>query len=580
MSSQRVELGDLRAGVAACRRHFIAGGIFSAILNVLYLAPTLYMLEVYDRVVPTRGVTTLILLSLVFLFAVATLSGLDAIRARLLVRASLRIDRIAAPRVIEALLARNDGVRTSQALRDFDLIRGALSGPGVLALFDAPWTPIYIVVCFLIHPLLGALALGGGLSLLVVAGLNERMTAGPIRGASEASSRAYSSLDQSAAQGGVVRALGMRRALVVRHLLERRRSSQMTAAANFAGTGYLTLTKFLRLLLQSLALGLGAYLAVEQKISAGSIFAASLLVTRSLGPIEQVVAAWRTFVQARAAWRNVNDLLASSPPDAPRTRLSTPSSRLAVEDLSVASPKKDRLLVQGVSFKLEPGEALAIVGPSGAGKSTLVRAIAGASPIQSGTVRFDGGSAEDWDSEHLSRHVGYAPQEPALFSGTIKENICRFSTLLEGRSDDLDAEAIAAANASGAHGFILRMEGAYDTMLGPFGAGLSAGQAQRLSLARALFRTPKVVIMDEPNAHLDAMGEADLLRTIEDLKARGVTVIVVAHRTGILAAMDKLLVMNDGRAAAFGPKDAVIKQMAITRNASPAELRRPDIVDA
>ncbi len=567
MPDPGVQVGSpLQIAVRACRTHFMSAAIFSALLNILYLAPTIYMLQVYDRVVPTRGVFTLLFMTLIFAFAVATLSGLDFVRSRLLVRASLRLDRLLAPPILKALIGRIDSTRSSQALREFDTLRGTLTGAGVLALFDAPWSPIYIIVCFMIHPALGGLALFGSLALLAIAFLNERAIKAPLQQATEASSKSYQSLDQSTSAGGVVRALGMGDALVVRHMRDRQYASHLSAEANYASGGFLVATKFTRLLLQSVALGLGAFLAIEQKISPGAIFAASLLVTRAMAPVEQAVGAWRNVVQARAAWKSVHDLLAGAPMEDNRTLLPPPTGHLALENVSVLNPKRDRILVRDVTFSLQPGEVLGVVGPSGAGKSTLVRAIVGAIPVANGAVRFDGADASDWNTDQLARYVGYAPQEPTLFAGTVKDNIARFQTHLVDDKSALDDAVIRAAIVCGAHEFILRLPDAYDTQIGFGGLGLSAGQAQRIALARAMFGGPRFVVMDEPNAHLDAMGEADLIEAITNLKAEGVTLIIVAHRTGVISAADKMMVMREGRIEAFGPRDELLKL---------AENRRP-----
>ncbi len=563
MSTDQAVRNPLMAAVQACKRHFFAAAGFSFLLNMLYLAPTLYMLQVYDRVVPTRGVMTLVFLTVVFVFAVVTLSSLDFVRARLLVRASTRLDRQLAPRILSALFQRTDGtVRSAQALREFDMLRQNLTGIGVLALFDAPWTPIYIAICFLVHPALGALALFGSLTLLFLAFLNERATKAPLQRANEAAGRAYTSIDFSANAGGVLRALGMRRAMVERHVKERYLSSHLTAEANFSANTYLTFTKFTRLTLQSVSLGLGAYLAIEQKISAGAIFAASLLVTRALAPIEQVLGAWKGVVQSRGAYNSLKELFAKAGTDEPKTRLPQLEGHLRLERISVVSPARDRLILSDVNFQLEAGEALGVVGPSGAGKSTLVRVIAGALRPEQGAVRYDGADAKDWDEEQLAQYVGYVPQEPTLFAGTVKDNIARFQGQLAMEQEALDAAVVRAAQACGAHELILRLPKGYDTQLGYGGAGLSAGQAQRIALARAFFGDPTVLILDEPNAHLDSAGEADLLDALVQCKKRGVTVLIVAHRTSILVAVDKLLFLRDGRVEMMGPRDEVTQRLS------------------
>ena len=562
MSADQVR-NPLVAAFQACKRHFVGAFFFSFLLNMLYLAPTLYMLQVYDRVVPTRGVMTLVFLTCIFVFAVVTLSSLDFVRARLLVRASTRLDKQLAPRILSALFQRTDGtVRSAQALREFDSLRQNMTGIGILALFDAPWTPIYIAICFLVHPALGTLALFGSLTLLFLAFLNERATKAPLQRANEAAGRAYTSIDFSANAGGVLRALGMRRAMVERHVKERYLSSHLMAEANFSANTFLTFTKFTRLTLQSVSLGLGAYLAIEQKISAGAIFAASLLVTRALAPIEQVLGAWKGVIQSRGAYNSLKDLFAKAGSDDTRTRLPQLEGHLRLERISVVSPSRDRLILSDVNMQLEAGEALGIVGPSGAGKSTLVRVIAGAVRPEQGAVRYDGADAKDWDEEQLAQYVGYVPQEPNLFAGTVKENIARFQGHLAADQTAMDAAVVRAAQACGAHELILRLPKGYDTMLGYGGAGLSAGQAQRIALARAFYGDPSVLILDEPNAHLDSAGEADLLDALVQCKKRGVTVLIVAHRTSILVAVDKLLFLRDGRVEMMGPRDEVTQRLS------------------
>ena len=560
----------LRQAFRACRRHFIGAAVFSALLNLLYLSPTIYMLQVYDRVVPTQGQVTLLFLTLVFTFAVATLSMLDFVRTRLLVRASARLDRKLAPQVINALLSQpnGSGPRSSTALREFDTLRSTMTGVGVLALFDAPWTPIYILVCFAIHWSLGFLAMGGSAILLGLTFLNEKSTKPRLQQANEASSRLYASVDASAASGGVLRALGMRRAMVSRHLEEREESTTLSSQASFAGGGYLTLTKFVRLLLQSMALGLGAFLAIKQQISPGSIFAASLLVTRALAPIEQVMGGWKSMVQARVAFRGLQDLFAKS--DHTRTATALPSLRgaLQLEQVTALTPQRERVVLSGVSFRLRPGEHLGVIGPSGAGKSTLLKLMAGAMKPMQGAIRFDGADAKDWNEEQLASHIGYVPQDPTLLKGTVKENISRFRTHLGGDIAVIDEEAVRAAKACGAHEMILRLPNGYDTELTWGGAGLSAGQAQKIALARAFFGRPSVIILDEPNAHLDADGETDLLEALARLKQEQVTVVIVAHRTGVLNGVDSLLILRDGRIEAIGPREDITQRLAVQRAAA------------
>lgn len=551
------------AAVAACRRYFVNAAIFSAFLNVLYLAPTLYMLQVYDRVVPTRGVVTLVMLTLIFVAAVATIALLDLVRTRLLVRASARLDRMLSASILEALLHTSvgtNGARTSAVLREFDVFRQTMTGIGVLALFDAPWAPIYIAVCFLIHPALGAMALVGAIVLAGLSWLNERATSEPTKEANTRAQLAYAGIDTSLGSAGVISALGMRQAVMHRHLRDRLESTAIVGQANFKSAGYASFVKAIRLLLQSLALGLGALLAIEQQISAGAIFAASLLISRALQPIELINGAWKNLIQSRAAYKQIIDLFERRGDVRNPTALPTPTGALSVEGLGVAAPGGERLLIGNVTFALAAGEMLGVVGPSGAGKSTLVKAMVGVLPIAQGAVRLDGADLRTWSQEQLGTAIGYVPQEPVLFRGTIKENIARFRTELVDPSS-VDEEVIRASQACGAHDFIVRLPKGYDTELAWNGGGLSVGQAQRVTLARALFGNPSIVILDEPNASLDADGEMKLSQALTDLRAQGVTLVVIAHRAGILANADKLLVMRNGTVQNFGERDVVLGQL-------------------
>ncbi|WP_158914668.1 type I secretion system permease/ATPase [Caulobacter sp. S45] len=554
---------SLKGALRACRSHLVFAGLFSALLNILYLAPTLYMLQVYDRVIPTRGVATLAFLTVILLFSLATLTLLDLVRSRLLVRASAKLDHVLAAPVIRATLRSVEGgERSSRALRDFDTLRATLTGAGIIALFDAPWTPVYILVCFMLHWVLGCLAIAGSVIVIGLTLLNERATKARLQTANDAASRAYFSHEQSVAASDVVRALGMREAITQRHLDDRFTSISLQAEASFAAGGYMAATRFFRLALQSLALGVGAYLAVERQLSGGAIFAASLLIGRALSPIEQVLGAWKGIVSARGAYKALDILLDRVGALGRKTRLPTPRALLEVEQVTVLDAARTAPILSGASFIVLPGEIVGVVGPSGAGKSTLMRVLAGAQSPDRGHVRIDGADMSDWDQEQLGRHIGFLPQDSNLFQGTVRENIARFRGYLETDQDALDAMVVAAAESCGAHQMILRLPEGYETMLGAAGRGLSAGQLQRIALARALFDEPRVVILDEPNSHMDAEGEMLLGQTLARLKAKGVTVFVVAHRAGILGGVDKLMIIRGGQVAAFGPREQVMNDLA------------------
>jgi ATP-binding cassette subfamily C protein len=552
--------------LAACRAHLVHAAVFSALLNLLYLAPSLYMLQVYDRVVPTRGVATLAMLTLIFLAAVATLGMLDLLRSRLLIRASARLDRLLGGPLIGTLIqAPNAQGQGGVLLREFDTLRQTITGLGMIALFDAPWSPIYMAVCFLLHPALGALAVACSAVLLLLTFLNERGTKALVQDASAAQQHGYQMVEASLAAAGVVRALGMQAGLVRLHLRDRQVAQALQMRAAFVGAGYLTLARTVRIAMQSLALGLGALLAIEQQISGGAIFAASLLIARALAPIEGITGAWRNMIQARAAYRSLQALFEAGGPPRGQTRLPEVRGAIAVEQLSVADPQGTRLVLHGIELRIAAGEMVGVIGPSGAGKSTLVRALVGAQPVAGGGVRIDGAALGDWPEEQLAQAIGYVPQEPTLFAGTIKQNIARFRYGAGEDAAALDAEVVRAAQQCGAHSFILRLPQAYDTRLGWNGAGLSVGQAQRIALARALFGQPRILVLDEPNASLDAEGEAHLSSALAEQKRAGVTIVVVAHRTGILAASDKLVVLRDGRLEMFDAREAVVRQLSAKR---------------
>ncbi|WP_245656308.1 type I secretion system permease/ATPase [Novosphingobium naphthalenivorans] len=552
----------LRSALASCRRHLGAVAAFSALVNLLYIVPTLYMLQVYDRVVPTGGLQTLTFLTLVLLLALGTLALLDRLRSRLLVRAGLQLDIDLAPRILDASFARPQMAEARAALRDFDTLRGALSGPAFIALCDAPWLPVYILACTAMSPWIGLVALLGCVVLPLIAWANERAT-----GARLAQARTIAGLtnlhqDAALAGGEAVRALGMRRALVARAMRQRRAMLTSQTEAGFAAGNYVTLTKFVRLALQSLALGLGALLAVEKQISPAAIFASSFLIARALSPIEQLIAHWKTVHAAREAWRDLDVLLASAPKMHAPTALPTPKGAVALESLVVLDPSRAGPVLHGLSLAIAAGETVAVIGPSGAGKSTLVRALSGAVRPDRGTIRIDGADMADWDAERLAVHIGYVPQAPTLFAGTVAENIARFSGETGMAKEALDAAVVEAARKVGAHDMILGLPGGYDHRLGHDGSGLSAGQAQRVALARAVFGSPALLILDEPNAHLDAEGDAQLIEALGMLKQAGTTIVVVSHKMGILPVVDRILVLREGRVVLFGPREEVMAKLA------------------
>ena len=555
----------LAEALKACRTHFVWAAVFSALVNLLYLTPTLYMMQVYDRVVPTGGLTTLVLITVVALFALAALSGLDWLRGRLMLRAGLRLDRMLSGKVLSRVMDLQSKSPNTHALREFDNVRGAIGGQGMLALFDAPWTPIYLACCFLLHPLIGVLTLVGGTILFALAWLNERDTRPRLNKAIQSQNHAYSAQESIAGQSEVVRALGMRQSSIARQIDQRQHATAAQADAQLAGGRYSGAIKFLRLVMQSAALGLAAYLAVKGDITPGSIIAASVLLSRAVAPIELLVGVWPSLVQAVASWKTLTDLFAGTAGvERERTALPAPRGRLQVEGITVKFPDTETPQLRGVAFALQPGQTLGIVGASGSGKTTLARVIAGAFKPQAGAIRLDGAEYDARDGDELARYIGYLPQVPSLFAGSIKDNISRFATATGVTQDVADAGAVKAAMAAGAHELILRLPKGYDTILGPFGQGLSAGQAQRVALARALYGEPVLLVLDEPNSNLDQEGEAALMQAILGAAARGAAVVVIAHRAGVLARVDRLLVMRDGMVQQEGPREEVLEKMRAT----------------
>lgn len=553
--------GELGGAMRASRDLVMWAALFSAAVNLLYLAPSLYMLQVYDRVLQTGGLTTLVYCSLILLFALATLAVLDALRIRLLNRMSLRVERLLGRRVLNAISARPELANSPigrQALRSFDTLRQTLTGPATTAALDAPWAPVYVVVCFLLHPWIGLAVLVGGALLVAVALRNEQVLRAHVAMASTLAPQMYAAAEMEAQVGGAMRALGMRGALIDRQLARRATLNERQADAAFATSSYASLTKFIRLLMQSLVLGLGAWLAVDRQISPGALIAGSILASRALAPLEQIVGAWRQFSEARNAYRTVNELLAASPADVERTELPAPRGHLAFD--RVVAFAGQRPVLQQISFALAPGEIVCVVGPSGAGKSTLARLAAGATTPEGGIVRLDGANLADWDSDALGKFVGYLPQEIALISGTIADNIRRMRPKAEG--DSGDGRVVEAAKAAAAHDMILRLPNGYDAELGLGGAGLSAGQSQRVALARALYGDPALIVLDEPNSHLDQDGEAALAVALRAAKARGAAILMVAHRSNIVSLADRIMVLRDGRIELLGPRDQVTEQLA------------------
>lgn len=548
-----------------CRQHFAYAALFSFAINILQLTVPLYMLQVFDRVLTSRSDETLVALSIAAVGALTVYLVLDALRARLLLAAGVTMEGLASPLVLTRVLQQAGRPRSAASggeLRDVSTLRGFLTGPSVMALFDVPWAPIYLGVIFLFHVQLGVIATGGACALLVLAYLNEKLTREPIRELSANARLAANMIDGGLRNAEVVNVLGIECDVRRRWQALNHKVTDAQVAVSRRGSLVGALTRFVRLLIQVAMLAAGAALVINQHVSPGVMIAGTLILARALAPAESAIVTWKALIEAREAYRRLRTLLGLSAEDSQRTRLPAPEGGLACDGVSYAAPGADVFLLRGICFSLDPGESLGIVGPSGSGKSTLARLLTGWLPPHSGVVRLDGADLADWPRQELGPHLGYLPQEAQLFAGTVAENIARLSECAA-------ADIVVAAKRAHAHEMILSLPDGYDTRLGEGGIALSGGQSQRIALARALFGNPRLIVLDEPNASLDTAGDQALIRALQGLKQAGVTLIVISHKSHLLAQMDKMLVLNAGRVERFGSRAQVLAQII------PASTRQP-----
>jgi ATP-binding cassette subfamily C protein len=564
---RRSELGE---ALRACRGAFVGVGVMSCMINLLYLTGSLFMLEVYDRVLPSRSVPTLVGLAVLAGGLYVAQGLLDLIRGRILGRIGTALDEALNVRVFQTMvrlpLMGGGGNEGLQPLRDLDNIRSFLSGMGMGAFFDLPWLPFYLAICFAFHVMIGLTALVGAVILISLTMFTEFLSRAPARDAIGLSARRNDLAAASRRNAEVLVAMGMAGRLTARwgevnqrYLAGNQRASDVTG-----GLG--AVAKVMRMTLQSAVLAVGAYLVINQEATAGIIIAGSILSARALAPVDLAIANWKGFVAARQSWHRLNRLLQSLPASAAQTLLPAPSSRLTVESLSIMPPGDQKLVVQDVSFALVAGNGMGVIGPSGSGKSSLIRALVGVWQPVRGKVRLDGAALDQWPSDGLGRHIGYLPQDVELFAGTVAQNICRFDP------DPAPGAIISAAKAAGVHDMIIKMRDGYDSQIGEQGTALSAGQAQRVALARALYGDPFLIVLDEPNSNLDTEGDEALTRAVRAARGRGAIVVVVAHRPIGIEAVDQLLVLRDGRVQAFGPKETVLGQV-LQRVSPPSPIK-------
>lgn len=530
--------------------------VFSIAINALMFVSPLYMLQVYDRVLHSRSEMTLVMITGIALLLLAVYSLLEFLRSRVLVRAGLRLDDMVSKglfsRVVTGTL-RQPQARSEFALSDIDRLRDFFTGSGLIALCDVPWMPVFLIVCFLFHPLVGWISLIGAVLIFGLAIANEFMTKRTLTEASGHAQAAQHFASSTLQNVEVIRALGMETNLRTRWHGMHRSMLVKQAIASDRGGALQAISKFIRMALQTIILGAGAYLSIEGEISGGSMIACSILMGRALQPIDQVVGQWKQIVGARQAYRRLSQVFHDIPEEQVRTQLPAPNGRLVVDQLTVVAPGSRAPLLNGISFHVQPGQAVAVVGASGAGKSSLVRALVGVWPALAGAIRLDGSELQHWNKDELGNHLGYLPQSVELFAGTIAENISRFH--LHASAEDI----IKAATAAHVHEMIQNLPDGYDTQIGAGGRSLSGGQRQRIGLARALFGNPAVIILDEPNANLDGEGEEALFKVIGDLKAKMKAVIFVSHKMSLVALAEKTLVLADGRVRSFGPTRDILQ---------------------
>ncbi len=552
------------AELGAARREnrglLISVGVFSFFVNLLMLAGPLYMLNVYDRVLGSRSLETLIALSVLVAFLFGMMGLLDHVRGRVMGRVGARFQSRLDQRVFSATLrAATAGGRAppeaASGPKDLESVQRLITSPVLMAFFDLPWTPIFFLGIFIFHPLLGILALAGGGVLLLIALLNQATTKKPLEEANKAAYRAEMLGREIRQEAEMVQSLGMRGAAFGRWQTARGASLDATISATDKGGSFTSSTKAFRLFLQSAMLGLGAYLVLLNQLTPGAMIAGSILLGRALAPIELLVGQWSLVQRAREAWDNLAVLLGAMPEEAPRTALPKPRARLEVDQVTVVPPGEQQAALRLITFRVEPGQAVGVIGTSGAGKSTLARTLTGVWRPAGGKVRLDGAALDQYDPDVLGQHVGYLPQRVTLFEGTIKENIARMSLTPD------DSAVVKAAQQAAAHEMILRLLDGYDTRIGPNGGRLSGGQVQRIGLARAMYGDPVVLVLDEPNSNLDNEGSMALNDAIRTMKEAGKCVFIMAHRPAAIQECDLLLVIENGARKAFGPKDEVLREM-------------------
>jgi ATP-binding cassette subfamily C protein EexD len=546
---------DLEKALLICKDAFLSAAGFSLLINFLMITPSIYMLQVYDRVVSTGNLSTLLMLTLIVLLLFITMTALEWVRSQILVRVSTRLETLLNQRLFQVAFKQalfSGGQKaTTQPLDDLTGLRQFLTGNGLFAFFDAPWMPIYLGILFLFHPWYGWFSVLTAILLCIVAAFTERSTSKILSEANNIAMATRGLLAKNLRNAEVIESMGMLGNIRQRWLTGAVNVLDLQAIASSRAGLLTSLSKVIRLSSQSLILGLGAYLVIEREISPGLMIGGSILMGRALAPIDMMIGSWKGFISARDQYKRLNEILLMIPADADHMALPNPVGKLHFEHAVVTAPSGKSAILKDLSLTIEKGDIVGIVGPSGAGKSTLARAVLGIWPTASGSIRLDGAEVFHWDREHLGKFIGYLPQDTELFEGTIGENIARFG--------EVDSEkVVAAAKMANVHELILRFPEGYDTVIGATSGNLSGGQRQRIGLARALYDNPVLIVLDEPNSNLDEQGEAALEQALVELKQKQATVLMITHRNNVLSKVDKLLILNEGALVAYGPRDQVI----------------------
>lgn len=568
-NNKKPVVSELKKSLLSAKKSFIMVGLFSMFINILMLVPPLYMLQLYDRVLGSRSQDTLIMLTLIVVVLFITMGLLEVVRSRVLVIVGNKLDSMLSQRIFDSLFElerKAPGRSSSMPLNDLTQVRQFMTGNGLFAFFDAPWMPIYIIVLFIFHPAFGFFAIFAAIVLVGITIANEYSTKDKLAEANNLSRASTIYVDSNIRNAEVVNAMGMRNN--ISKVWADKYYGFLNAqniASDSAGV-WSNLSKSLRVMFQSLILGLGAYLAINMEVTPGMMIAASIIMGRALAPLDLIIGSWKGFSSARSSYERIEGLLNDFPKDKEYMQLPAPKGEITLENVVVIPPSGTVPSLKGISMKIEKGDVVGIIGPSAAGKSSLARVMLGLWPLSNGVARIDKADISQWDREDLGKYVGYLPQDIELFEGTVSQNIARFG--------EVEPEKVVeAASKAGVHEMILKLNEGYDTKIGPGGASLSGGQRQRIGLARALYNNPVFVVLDEPNSNLDDVGEAALVEAIKTLRAGGTTVVIITHRTNVLQATNKLALINNGVLELYGNTNDVLNAIAQKQQAAAGQAQ-------